>query len=142
MLQDGTLGRALGAACPPANLRAIASVSVSCYFYHMAAHAGPPLFRIRCVLTASAPHATMVRDFSILDAEETEKAARFFAADDRRDYIAAHALLRRTLTVASPATSPERWKFERTEHGKPYLRAAVTNNNSSLRFSLSHTRGL
>jgi 4'-phosphopantetheinyl transferase len=62
------------------------------------------------------------------------------APEDRRDYAAAHALLRRALTAVVPNHLPQAWCFERTALGKPYLSAPAVDG-PPLHFSLSHTRG-
>ncbi len=83
----------------------------------------------------------MARDARLLDAVESAKHVRFISAEDRRDYAAAHALLRRMLTYAEAGIAPTAWRFEQTASGKPVL-APTMAVYSSIRFSLSHTRGL
>lgn len=107
----------------------------------MATGDASPLVRLRCIVTAALTDADVARDAALLDAEEAEKLRRFMAAEDRRDYAAAHALLRRMLTAATPNIAPEEWRFERTARGKPYL-AATLAGAPPIRVSLSHTRGL
>jgi 4'-phosphopantetheinyl transferase len=75
----------------------------------------------------------------ILSAAERERAARFVFARDRRDYVAAHALLRRSLSRYG-RVSPEAWQFMAAADGKPMI--AAGQQTGSLTFSLSHTRGL
>jgi 4'-phosphopantetheinyl transferase len=76
-------------------------------------------------------HATQV-----LDAEETERLARFLHIEDRMSYLAAHAGARLLLgsLVDRPASA---LRFESSAHGKPILVAGPED----LDFSLSHARG-
>jgi 4'-phosphopantetheinyl transferase len=99
-----------------------------------------PLLRLRGATTTTLTDTDTARDARLLDAQETKTYQRFVAAVDRRDYAAAHALLRRTLTSVVPRQPPEAWCFERTAFGKPYL-SAPELDGPPLRFSLSHTRG-
>ena len=71
----------------------------------------------------------------VLDDAERERAERFHFEADRQSYIAAHALTRLTLSryVDRP---PEALGFVAGAHGKPEI------DDGSLRFNLSHTRGL
>jgi 4'-phosphopantetheinyl transferase len=75
----------------------------------------------------------------LLSIEERARADAFWRAEDRRDYVAAHALLRRALAF-STGNRPEELVFERNALGKPVLAQA----DRALRrdFSLSHTTGL
>lgn len=86
---------------------------------------------------------------AMLDDEERAQAARFVFWRDRRDYVAAHALLRMSLSSradggahgVTPArvSGPSDWRFGRTEHGKPFL--LVEQGGCAPAFNLSHTRG-
>jgi 4'-phosphopantetheinyl transferase len=98
------------------------------------------LMRLRCRITTALTDRASAGDAMLLDRQETETYQRFLAREDRRDYAAAHALLRRTLTSLEPSRSPQEWSFARTPHGKPYLSEANVNG-SPVRFSLTHTRG-
>ena len=69
-----------------------------------------------------------------LSVDELTRANRFRLAEDRRDYVVAHDLLRRALSRLE-SIPPADWLFEAGEHGKPFVRS------SDLTFSLSHTRG-
>lgn len=71
-----------------------------------------------------------------LSAEERAQHARFVQAHDRRDYAAAHALLRSALSFYDPRP-PASWTFVAGEWGKPRLASP-----ERLTFNLSHTRGL
>jgi 4'-phosphopantetheinyl transferase len=81
-------------------------------------------------VTGAAP------DDTPLSAGEHARATRFLAEADRRDYIAAHVLLRRALSSVDPAYAPREWEFAAGERGRPELR------DRRIRFNLSHTRGL
>jgi 4'-phosphopantetheinyl transferase len=74
---------------------------------------------------------------AMLDDEERARAARFHFDDDRRSYVAAHALLRVELSRRA-GRAPRDWRFAATRLGKPYLLDPPRN----LRFSLTHTRGM
>lgn len=75
---------------------------------------------------------------SVLSDDERAQYRRFHFARDARDYAAAHALLRHTLSRGG-ARAPADWRFERTAAGKPLLRDAGAERVS---FSLSHTHGM
>jgi 4'-phosphopantetheinyl transferase len=74
-----------------------------------------------------------------LGADERARSERFHFEDDRRTYVVAHALLRRALSAQSglPAAA---FSFVAGEHGRPEIEAPLAAR--SLRFNLSHTRGL
>ena len=79
------------------------------------------------------------RHLSLLDEEETTRYHRFYFDKDRQHYLAAHALLRLTLSRYAPH-EPQAWRFERGPKGKPEIAAGI--NMPRLRFNLSHTQGL
>jgi 4'-phosphopantetheinyl transferase len=75
-----------------------------------------------------------------LSPEEAARAGRFLRAEDRRDYIIAHSLLREALSQYQPAYAPDVWRFETNCFGKP----SISRNHllgGPMEFSLSHTRG-
>jgi 4'-phosphopantetheinyl transferase len=74
-----------------------------------------------------------------LDAPEQARADRFRLADDRDSYIAAHGLLRATLSCMAGIAAAD-LRFRTTESGKPALDRAQAMPD--LHFSLTHTRGL
>jgi 4'-phosphopantetheinyl transferase len=76
---------------------------------------------------------------ALLSQEERARHDRFVHARDRRDFAAAHALLRRVLSTYDD-TSPAAWAFEATPAGKPRI-ARREAGGPGLTFSLSHTRG-
>jgi 4'-phosphopantetheinyl transferase len=75
----------------------------------------------------------------LLDASERARADRFRWAADRDSYIAAHALLRATLSRMAGIDAAD-LRFRTTKSGKPALDPAQALPD--LHFSLSHTRGL
>jgi 4'-phosphopantetheinyl transferase len=75
---------------------------------------------------------------SVLSDEERAKYHRFRFARDARDYAAAHALLRATLSRESDR-APADWRFDKTTNGKPFL---IGHGADGVRFSLSHASGM
>jgi 4'-phosphopantetheinyl transferase len=75
----------------------------------------------------------------ILDREERERSERFRFERDRREFIAAHALLRSMLTfhLGRPTAS---WQFTTGAFGKPKF--AEKFRMPDIDFNLSHTRDL
>ena len=73
----------------------------------------------------------------LLSPAERARCNRFRFDRDRRDFAAAHALLRHALTVHEGAPASP-WSFEDGVHGKPFL----TPGQSALEFNLAHTNGL
>jgi 4'-phosphopantetheinyl transferase len=71
----------------------------------------------------------------LLNEQERARAARFAFAEDRRAYVAAHALLRAKLSERAGG-APQDWRFAAAAHGKPHL----VDPPCDLRFSLTHTR--
>jgi 4'-phosphopantetheinyl transferase len=74
---------------------------------------------------------------ALLSPDERERHSRFAFARDRRDYAAAHALLRESLSRYA-AVAPMAWRFR--AGGKPSL--VADDGFPSLSFNLSHTHGL
>ena len=75
---------------------------------------------------------------AVLSHEERAQYGRFHFARDARDYAAAHALLRTTLSRDADR-APSEWRFEKTPAGKPFLTDA---NGIRASFSLSHCHGM
>jgi 4'-phosphopantetheinyl transferase len=73
---------------------------------------------------------------STLSLDERERCDRLVFERDRRDFAAAHALLRDALSHHG-RLSPGDWKFGVEAGGKPYLA-----DQSELQFNIAHTRGL
>jgi 4'-phosphopantetheinyl transferase len=76
----------------------------------------------------------------VLSAEERARRDRFVFDRDRRDFAAAHTLLRRMLSRYG-LTRPEDWRFDTDAHGKPSVVASQAGS-PPLVFNLSHTHGL
>lgn len=76
---------------------------------------------------------------TILDPAEKRQAEKFVFDSDRRAYVAAHALLRYTLSTRA-RVEPAAWRFALGPFGKPFLEQQP--NGLDLRFSLSHTRSM
>ena len=74
-----------------------------------------------------------------LSAAELARHERFVFARDRRDFAAAHALLRRALSRYADV-APRAWEFVEEPGGKPGLAAIA--GAPALSFNLSHTHGL
>src|SRR5262245_17240681 len=76
----------------------------------------------------------------VLSTEERARRDRFVFDRDRRDFVAAHALVRRLLSRAGDTRAAD-WRFDIDAHGKPWV---VTSQAGKppLVFNLSHTHGL
>src|SRR5215510_9882537 len=72
---------------------------------------------------------------SILTADERARHGRFVREDDRRDYAAAHALLRNSLSRYGNL-EPRAWQFQTGAYGKPAL-IQPDAGGSGLSFNLS-----
>ncbi len=79
------------------------------------------------------------RCLSLLGAEERERFERLRPEGSRREFLAAHALARLTLSHYAPV-APEAWCFAAGEHGRPEI--SHPSGSEPLRFNLSHTRGM
>jgi 4'-phosphopantetheinyl transferase len=75
----------------------------------------------------------------LLNQEEQDRYRRFHFDHDRHTYLAAHTLVRMTLSRYA-ACSPASWRFIRGPHGKPEIKPAA--DLPALGFNLSHTKGL
>jgi 4'-phosphopantetheinyl transferase len=85
--------------------------------------------------TDSANSAVVHEARRTLSSDERSRADEFHVDDDRRDYMLAHALLRRCLSRYT-LVEPRAWKFCTHINGKPIVKALP------LSFNLSHTPGL
>ncbi len=83
--------------------------------------------------------AALDAEVALLSPGERARHDRFVFPRDRRDFAAAHALLRRCLSDYGDAP-PASWQFETTTAGRPYLRQDGALGR--LAFNLSHTPGL
>jgi len=92
--------------------------------------------RIRYIRTASLALADLAaRCEGWLDRRERARLRRLRVPADRRDYLAAHALLRATI-AGQLGAGPAALEFETDAAGKPRLRGG------GCAFSLAHCRGL
>jgi 4'-phosphopantetheinyl transferase len=90
-------------------------------------------------MTGTLGQAEVEATVAVLSADERVRLNRFMFARDRRDYAAAHALLRRSLSRYADV-APHSWQFRNEPGGKPSL---VSDEGAPpLSFNLSHTHGL
>ena len=75
----------------------------------------------------------------MLSDEERERAGKISLADNRMEFVLAHALVRAGLSQYHPV-APGAWQFGRGPHGKPFISAPAAA--PPLQFNLTHTRGL
>jgi 4'-phosphopantetheinyl transferase len=89
--------------------------------------------------TDTVGRADLHRWLEMLDEEERERSVRLQSKIDRREFIAAHALLRSMLScyVNYPA---QQWRFTRDADGKPRIDPRI--GSGELQFNLTHTHGL
>jgi 4'-phosphopantetheinyl transferase len=76
---------------------------------------------------------------SSLDTEEQKRASQFVFDRDRNHFVAAHGILRKTLS-GYLQTPPEKLRYSTGPHGKPVLDGRM--GCADLRFNLSHSGGL
>lgn len=93
---------------------------------------------IWCCQTHDCGDAVLNTLAQALSPDECARASRFVRPEDRRDFIAAHALLRHALSRHDGATAPDDWRMVSGPTGKPEL---ASTHESSLTFNLSHTVG-
>jgi 4'-phosphopantetheinyl transferase len=79
------------------------------------------------------------RCLALLGPDERERYQRIRLDASRREFLAAHALGRLTLSRYAPV-QPEDWTFSTGERGRPEIRGP--SRAGELRFNLSHTRGM
>ncbi|MEU5959272.1 4'-phosphopantetheinyl transferase superfamily protein [Streptomyces sp. NPDC047525] len=96
-----------------------------------------------CPNEALGPAIATVLATNWLDEEEQETAGRFLFDRDRRQYLVAHALVRRVLALESgiPEAEAVLWRSSR---GRPFLRKPVEGlprGGRELDFNLSHAGG-
>ena len=86
-------------------------------------------------------NAAALRDLeSVLSPEEHARRQRLLFPHDRRDFAAAHGLLRLALSRYADLP-PQAWRFESGLFGKPSI-IAEQAGTPPLTFNLTHTRGL
>jgi len=98
----------------------------------------PHEVRVWYRFTESIADSELETSSAILSDAERARAGRFVFDRDRRDFIVAHALVRRTLSQYD-RRSPEAWRIDATGGQKP---AIAGDNAGALTFNLSHTHGL
>lgn len=91
-------------------------------------------------LTTELTDDDVRRAGDVLSAEERARRDRRIFAHDRRDFSAAHALLRHVLSRYG-RHAPADWSFDQEPQGKPAL-IPEQAGNPPLAFNLSHTDGL
>ncbi len=89
--------------------------------------------------TLLASLETIDEALDLLDADERHRYRAFRFDRDRRVFLAAHLLLRTSLSRYAPVP-PGDWAFEKNAFGRPEI--AGPPEADALRFSLSHTDGL
>jgi 4'-phosphopantetheinyl transferase len=75
----------------------------------------------------------------LLSADEADRYRRFRFDADRHVFLLSHAMLRRVLSRYADI-DPSDWQFSSATHGRPEI--AQPDRGMSLRFNLTHTRGL
>ena len=103
------------------------------------AELAPGAAHVRYWLTAACSDVALAEADAVLSDEERSRRDAFRFERDRREYTAAHALLRRTLSEFG-GLAPTAWRFEAGAFGKPALADGVSAR--PLSFSLAHTLGL
>lgn len=94
--------------------------------------------RLWTLRLAELPDDAFERLTALLSKDEIERAGRFRFDDDRRAFVAAHALVR-TLLAQVTGLAPRDLRFAGEEQTKPKLDPSLGIRD--LDFSLSHTRG-
>jgi 4'-phosphopantetheinyl transferase len=100
-----------------------------------AEQAVPHDVRLWAVSLASLSEPAQSQLVSVCSPEELERAGRFLFERDRRSYLAAHGLLRHTLSAYDLTYAPSEWSFEAGPHGRPEI---AKHLRSALRFNLTH----
>lgn len=90
-------------------------------------------------LTDDIDAATLSQMHTVLSDDERVRAERFKFPRDRVLYVAAHALLRESLSRYGDV-APNAWRMTTNAYGKPHL--AVDQAHHALHFNLAHTSGL
>jgi 4'-phosphopantetheinyl transferase len=77
----------------------------------------------------------------VLSSDERARAQRLYRDHDRRQFVAAHALARTTLSRYF-AVRPEAWRFRPGAYGRPEIAHNLPLGVDRISFNLAHTRGL
>lgn len=96
--------------------------------------------RVWCCSTTSLGRARLHSLATVLSADERARRDRLVFPHDRRDFTAAHGLLRHTLSRYGTTPAAD-WQFETNGYGKPSIISAQAGT-PPLSFNLSHTHGL
>lgn len=83
--------------------------------------------------------ALQARMRALLSNTEQAREQRFSSHDERLRYLVTRAMLRTVLSRYAHV-APASWTFEQNAYGRPMV--AFSHRMSSLRFNLSHTRGM
>jgi 4'-phosphopantetheinyl transferase len=83
---------------------------------------------------------SLSRMLELLNDAERAQQVRFYFADDRQRYLVTRALVRTVLSKYM-AIEPCDWRFGANSYGRPEI-ANLPPEECSLRFNISHTRGL
>jgi 4'-phosphopantetheinyl transferase len=92
------------------------------------------------IATAARTDDALASDAALLDPAECARRDRLMFARDRRDFVTAHALVRRTLSRYRSVAEAD-WAFEAGPYGKPSI-AEPLRGNPPLVFNLSHSHGI
>jgi 4'-phosphopantetheinyl transferase len=92
------------------------------------------------IATTGRTDEALAADAALLDLTECARRDRLMFARDRRDFVAAHALVRRTLSRYRPLVETE-WAFEEGPFGKPSILEPL-RGSPPLVFNLSHSHGM
>jgi 4'-phosphopantetheinyl transferase len=91
-------------------------------------------------LTDELGPADLARLQALLSRDERARSRRFHFEHDRRDFVAAHGLLRQALSRAADVPA-ESWRFQADVYGKPAL-VDDQAGTPPLAFNLTHARGI
>jgi 4'-phosphopantetheinyl transferase len=94
---------------------------------------------VRYQLTDRISEEAHLRALHALPPDERQRAARFVFPKDRIGFVAAHSLLRHTLSDYEDVPAAA-WAFTTNRYGKPA--PADQQVATNLRFNLAHTQGL
>lgn len=94
----------------------------------------------RLYFARTGPWAEAPRSLALLDDEERARHERYMFEHSKREFRAAHALVRTVLSEHHPEVAPTAWRFVKNEYGRPSIDPAVLR--TELRFNLSHTDGM
>jgi len=97
----------------------------------------PGQVHIRYRRTEGMSASSLAVAHALLSHEERSRSGRYSLLNHRRDYVAAHALLRSSLSRYSDV-APQAWTFESDRRGKP----ALTQHRGAFQFNLSHASGI